>query len=40
MQQYWRDANTAARHAMLNVHVGRELYGGAFFGLDSIVPSL
>ncbi|MGP3948827.1 hypothetical protein [Streptomyces sp. 7N604] len=40
LQQYWRDANTAARHAMLNVHVGHELYGGAFFGLDSIVPSL
>ncbi|MFD7500286.1 hypothetical protein [Streptomyces sp. NPDC059850] len=40
MQQYWRDANTAARHAMLNVHVGHELYGGAFFGLDPIVPSL
>ncbi|WP_020673280.1 hypothetical protein [Amycolatopsis nigrescens] len=40
LQQFWRDANTAARHAMLNVHVGRELYGGAFFGLDQIVPSL
>ena len=40
LQQYWRDANTAARHAMLNVHVGHELYGGAFFGLDSIVPTL
>ncbi|MEU0845237.1 hypothetical protein ABZ370_38025 [Streptomyces sp. NPDC005962] len=40
MQQYWRDANTAARHAMLNVHVGHELYGGSFFGLDHIVPSL
>jgi alkylation response protein AidB-like acyl-CoA dehydrogenase len=40
LQQYWRDGNTAARHALLNVHVGHELYGGAFFGLDSIVPSL
>ncbi|MBW4721407.1 hypothetical protein [Saccharothrix obliqua] len=40
LQQFWRDANTAARHAMLNVHVGRELYGGSFFGLDPIVPSL
>ncbi|MFE0686657.1 hypothetical protein ACFV0Z_00820 [Streptomyces xiamenensis] len=40
LQQYWRDANTAARHAMLNVQVGHELYGGSFFGLDSIVPSL
>jgi 3-hydroxy-9,10-secoandrosta-1,3,5(10)-triene-9,17-dione monooxygenase len=40
LQQFWRDANTAARHAMLNVHAGYELYGGSFFGLDSIVPSL
>jgi alkylation response protein AidB-like acyl-CoA dehydrogenase len=40
LQQYWRDANTAARHAVLNPYVGRELYGGAFFGLDSIVPTL
>lgn len=40
MQQFWRDANTAARHAMLNVQVGRELYGGSFFGLDSIVHGL
>ncbi|MFB6787938.1 hypothetical protein ACFCWT_14825 [Streptomyces olivaceus] len=40
LQRYWRDANTAARHAMLNVHVGHELYGGSFFGLDPIVPSL
>ncbi|MFC0431925.1 hypothetical protein [Kutzneria buriramensis] len=40
LQQFWRDANTAARHAVLNPYVGRELYGGAFFGLDSIVPTL
>ncbi|MCP2168603.1 acyl-CoA dehydrogenase family protein [Goodfellowiella coeruleoviolacea] len=40
LQQYWRDANTAARHAMLNPRLGRELYGGAFFGLDLVVPSL
>lgn len=40
LQQYWRDANTAARHAMLNPRIGRELYGGAFFGLDPVVPSL
>lgn len=40
LQQFWRDANTAARHAMLNPYLGRELYGGAFFGLDLIVPSL
>jgi 3-hydroxy-9,10-secoandrosta-1,3,5(10)-triene-9,17-dione monooxygenase len=40
LQQYWRDANTAARHALLNPRIGRELYGGAFFGLDLVVPSL
>lgn len=40
LQQYWRDANAAARHAMLNPRIGRELYGGAFFGLDSVVLSL
>ncbi|KII00208.1 hypothetical protein LP52_02500 [Streptomonospora alba] len=40
LQQYWRDANTAARHAMLNPRIGQELYGGAFFGLDIVVPSL
>ncbi|GAA3748295.1 hypothetical protein [Streptomyces tremellae] len=40
LQQYWRDANTAARHAMLNPRIGQELYGGSFFGLDLIVPSL
>ncbi len=40
LQQFWRDGNIAARHAMLNPHIGRELYGGAFFGLDLIVPSL
>ncbi|KPC78493.1 MULTISPECIES: hypothetical protein [Streptomyces] len=40
LQQYWRDANTAARHAMLNPRIGQELYGGSFFGLDLVVPSL
>lgn len=40
LQQYWRDANTAARHALLNPRIGRELYGGSFFGLDLVVPSL
>ncbi|MEG3630569.1 acyl-CoA dehydrogenase family protein [Streptomyces poriticola] len=40
LQQYWRDANTAARHAMLNPRIGHELYGGSFFGLAPVVPSL
>jgi hypothetical protein len=29
MQQYWRDANTAARHAGLNAFVGYEVFGKA-----------
>jgi 3-hydroxy-9,10-secoandrosta-1,3,5(10)-triene-9,17-dione monooxygenase len=40
LQRFWRDANTAARHAVLNPLVSRELYGGAFFGLDPVVPGL
>lgn len=40
LQQFWRDGNTAARHALLNPLIGRELYGGAFFGLDPVVASL
>lgn len=40
LQQYWRDGNTAARHALLNPRIGHELYGGSFFGLDLVVPSL
>ncbi|MCC9741482.1 hypothetical protein [Streptomyces sp. MNU89] len=40
LQQYWRDGNTAARHALLNPRIGQELYGGSFFGLDLVVPSL
>jgi 3-hydroxy-9,10-secoandrosta-1,3,5(10)-triene-9,17-dione monooxygenase len=35
MQQYWRDVNTAARHAALNEFVGYELYGKALLGLDN-----
>jgi hypothetical protein len=27
MQQYWRDANVAARHAALNCHIGYEIFG-------------
>ncbi|NJQ02553.1 hypothetical protein [Streptomyces zingiberis] len=40
LQQFWRDGNTAARHALLNPRIGQELYGGAYFGLDLVVPSL
>jgi 3-hydroxy-9,10-secoandrosta-1,3,5(10)-triene-9,17-dione monooxygenase len=33
MQQYWRDANTAARHAALQPVVGYEVYGKALLGV-------
>jgi 3-hydroxy-9,10-secoandrosta-1,3,5(10)-triene-9,17-dione monooxygenase len=33
MQQYWRDANTAARHAGLNEFIGYEVFGKALLGV-------
>jgi 3-hydroxy-9,10-secoandrosta-1,3,5(10)-triene-9,17-dione monooxygenase len=33
MQQYWRDANTAARHAGLTEFVGYEVFGKALLGV-------
>jgi 3-hydroxy-9,10-secoandrosta-1,3,5(10)-triene-9,17-dione monooxygenase len=33
IQQYWRDANTAARHAALQPIVGYEIYGKALLGI-------
>ena len=39
IQQYWRDANTAARHAALQPFVGYEVYGKALLGVaESITP--
>jgi len=39
MQQYWRDANTAARHAGLNAAVGYEVFGKALLGVpEQISP--
>jgi 3-hydroxy-9,10-secoandrosta-1,3,5(10)-triene-9,17-dione monooxygenase len=39
MQQIWRDANTAARHAGLNAAVGYEVLGKALLGVEeSITP--
>ena len=39
MQQYWRDANVAARHAGLNAAVGYEIFGKALLGVpDRISP--
>jgi alkylation response protein AidB-like acyl-CoA dehydrogenase len=41
MQQYWRDANIAARHAGLNTVVGYEIFGKALLGVnDTISPIL
>jgi alkylation response protein AidB-like acyl-CoA dehydrogenase len=34
MQQYWRDANTAARHGGLNAVIGHEIYGKALLGVE------
>jgi 3-hydroxy-9,10-secoandrosta-1,3,5(10)-triene-9,17-dione monooxygenase len=34
MQQYWRDANTAARHGGLNAMIGYEIYGKALLGVE------
>lgn len=33
LQQYWRDANTAARHAGLQPTVGYEVYGKSTLGV-------
>ena len=41
MQQYWRDANTAARHAGLQPVVGYEVYGKSLLGIeDRISPAV
>jgi 3-hydroxy-9,10-secoandrosta-1,3,5(10)-triene-9,17-dione monooxygenase len=34
MQQYWRDANTAARHGGLNAVIGYEIHGKALLGVE------
>jgi 3-hydroxy-9,10-secoandrosta-1,3,5(10)-triene-9,17-dione monooxygenase len=34
LQRYWRDANTAARHAALNTMVGFEVLGKALLGVE------
>jgi 3-hydroxy-9,10-secoandrosta-1,3,5(10)-triene-9,17-dione monooxygenase len=40
MQQIWRDANTAARHAGLNAAVGYEVYGKALLDVDERITSM
>ena len=39
MQQYWRDANTAARHAALQPIVGYEVYGKSLLGIQERISS-
>jgi 3-hydroxy-9,10-secoandrosta-1,3,5(10)-triene-9,17-dione monooxygenase len=40
MQQYWRDANTAARHAGLNAYVGYEVFGKALLGVPERISPM
>jgi 3-hydroxy-9,10-secoandrosta-1,3,5(10)-triene-9,17-dione monooxygenase len=41
IQRYWRDANTAARHAALQPVVGYEVYGKAMLGIaERISPTV
>lgn len=41
LQQYWRDANTLARHAGLQPTVGYEIYGKTLVGVDErISPTI
>ena len=39
-QQYWRDANTAARHASLNAFVGYEVFGKALLGVPERISPM
>ncbi|MET0700201.1 MAG: hypothetical protein ABWY93_11080 [Mycobacterium sp.] len=40
VQRYWRDANTAARHAGLNAMVGFEVLGKALLGVEEPITPL
>jgi 3-hydroxy-9,10-secoandrosta-1,3,5(10)-triene-9,17-dione monooxygenase len=40
MQQLWRDANTAARHAGLNSVVGYEIYGKSLLGVEERISPM
>jgi 3-hydroxy-9,10-secoandrosta-1,3,5(10)-triene-9,17-dione monooxygenase len=40
MHQYWRDANTAARHAGLNAYVGYEVFGKALLGVPERISPM
>jgi 3-hydroxy-9,10-secoandrosta-1,3,5(10)-triene-9,17-dione monooxygenase len=40
LQQYWRDANTAARHAGLQPVVGYEVYGKSLLGIEERISPM
>jgi alkylation response protein AidB-like acyl-CoA dehydrogenase len=40
MQRWWRDSNTAARHAIVLPAIGAELYGKALLGVENTVTPL
>ncbi|MEN0107839.1 MAG: acyl-CoA dehydrogenase family protein [Pseudomonas sp.] len=40
MQRWWRDSNTAARHAVALPAIGNELYGKALLGVENTVTPL
>lgn len=40
MQRWWRDSNTAARHALTLPAIGLELYGKALLGLENTITPL
>jgi len=40
MQRYWRDANTAARHAGLNSTVGYETFGKSLLGVEERIGGI
>jgi 3-hydroxy-9,10-secoandrosta-1,3,5(10)-triene-9,17-dione monooxygenase len=40
MQRWWRDSNTAARHAIVLPATGAELYGKALLGVENTVTPL
>jgi alkylation response protein AidB-like acyl-CoA dehydrogenase len=39
-QQFWCDANTAARHRALNTIIRQKVYGKALLGVDEVVTRL
>ncbi|WIX83915.1 acyl-CoA dehydrogenase family protein [Amycolatopsis carbonis] len=40
LPQFWRDANTAARHAALNSVVGYEIYGKALLDVEERISPM